>query len=264
MGIGAKSPAHRRALFRLFSSRYFRRRATTPDGTFVAYVSPSSSLHVLNFAKSMVHPVHARFIRDWIGPTDVVWDIGANMGLFAIPAALKASRVYAFEPDVELAHNLCRSLRLRANRGLNATVICAAVSNVDGTANFEISKFSRAMNKLEAVGRWRQSTVTVEQIRIVPTLSIDTLANSLAPPTILKIDVESAEMLVLEGGAATIAAHRPSILIECSRRMARILGAFFAMHRYVLLDGKIERPTPLSSPVWDTIAIPEERMPRSQ
>ena len=123
MGIGAKSPAYRRALFRLFSSRYFRRRGGTPDGTFVAYVSPSSSLRVLNFAKPLVDSVHARFIRDWIGPDDVVWDIGANMGIFAIPAALRASQVYAFEPDVELAHNLCRSLRLRANRGLNVTVI---------------------------------------------------------------------------------------------------------------------------------------------
>ena len=260
MGIGANSPAYRRALFRLFSSRFFRRRATTSDGTFVAYVSPSSSLHVLNFAKSMVHPVHQRFIRNWVKPDDVVWDIVANMGLFALPAALKASQVYAFEPDVEFAHYLKRSLRLRANRGLNASVICAAVSNIDSVANFEISKFSRAMNKLEAVGRWHQSSISVEETRIVPMLRIDTLANSLAPPTVLKIDVEGAEMLVLQGGAATIAAHRPSILIECPRKLAPALRIFFAMHRYILLDGALERPIPLSLPVWDTMAIPEEKM----
>jgi FkbM family methyltransferase len=35
----------------------------------------------------------------------VVWDVGSNLGLFALPAALKAARgqVYAFEPDVDLA-----------------------------------------------------------------------------------------------------------------------------------------------------------------
>ena len=219
---------------------------------------------MLNFTKSVVDSVHARFIRDWIGPNDIVWDIGANMGLFAIPAALRASQVYAFEPDVELAHNLCRSLRLRANRALSIAVICAAVSNVDGTTNFEISKFSRAMSKIEAAGRWHQSAIAVEEIRIVPTLRIDTLVNKLAPPTVLKIDVEGAEMMVLDGAAETIAEHRPSILIEGPRELALAMDVFFAAHRYILLDGEAERPTPLSSAVWNTIAVPEEKKRRPQ
>jgi hypothetical protein len=44
------------------------------------------------------------FIRQWIKSDAVVWDIGSNLGLFTLPAAhTKIGRVYAFEPDLELA-----------------------------------------------------------------------------------------------------------------------------------------------------------------
>jgi hypothetical protein len=103
MGIGAKSPFWRRALFTV-ASGYFRRRCRTDDGVFEAYVSPSSSLKVLDPRMSLVDRIHRRFIRDWITPDGVVWDVGGNLGLFALPAALKAinGQVYAFEPDVDL------------------------------------------------------------------------------------------------------------------------------------------------------------------
>src|SRR5262249_37370656 len=141
MGIGARSPLYRRALFRFFRSIYFRRKCRTSNGIFEVYVSPGSSLGVLDFRKALVDQVHERFIREWVKSDAVVWDIGANLGLFALPAGLKAiaGRIYAFEPDIELAHNLLRSLRLHQNRNLNITVMCVAVSNADGAADFEIS-----------------------------------------------------------------------------------------------------------------------------
>jgi hypothetical protein len=89
MANGAQSPFNRRALYGFFESRYFHRTARTDDGIFQAYVSPSSSLSVLDVRKSLVDPVHERFIREWVKADAIVWDIGANLGLFALPAALK-------------------------------------------------------------------------------------------------------------------------------------------------------------------------------
>ena len=142
-----------------------------------------ASLKVLDPRVSLVDRVHQRFIRDWVEPDAVVWDVGSNLGLFALPAALKAARgrVYAFEPDVDLAGNLLRSLRLNQNKDLNVSVLCVAVSNVDGTGAFQISKYSRAMNKLEAVGKWHESQVAAEELRSVATMRIDTLSKTLAP-----------------------------------------------------------------------------------
>jgi FkbM family methyltransferase len=260
-GIGSRSPWWRRAAFRWLGATYIRRRGATEDGAFDAYVSAGSSLKVLDPRGLPIDPVHRRFIRDWIARDAVVWDIGANLGLFAFPAALKAraGRVYAFEPDVDLAANLARGLRLARNRGLPLTALCLAVADADATATFEVSKFSRAMNRLAGVGSWNDASVAAHELRTVATLRIDTLAKSLAPPSVIKIDVEGAELQVLEGGSATLAAHRPVLLIEAPTELWSGLKAFFAAHDYVLVDGAAEHPTPLEDPAWDTVAVPREK-----
>jgi FkbM family methyltransferase len=190
-----------------------------------------------------------------------VWDIGANLGLFSLPAALKAHQgnVYAFEPDVELAANLLRSLRLTPNKGLNVSLFCLAISDADGTANFQISTFSRAMNKLEAVGKWHEGEVKMLETRSVATLTIDTLAKGLVPSAVIKIDVKGAEVIILEGSRSTIAKYRPTMLIEGPSDLWDPMGIFLREHDYVILDGSAEHQSPLDHPVWDTVAIPKEK-----
>jgi FkbM family methyltransferase len=261
MGIGAQSPYWRRALFRLFASTYFRRKCRTDDGVFEAYISPGSSLRFLDLRRSLVDRVHQRFICDWIEPDAIVWDIGSNLGLFALPAALKAKRgrVFAFEPDVDLAANLLRSLRLKRNKDLHVSVLCVAISNVDATACFQISEFSRAMSKLEAAGKRDDNKVISEERRSVVTMRIDSLSETLAPPTVIKIDVEGAEVMVLEGGEATIIKCRPTILVEAQKALRQPLKTFFEKHDYMLLDGRSADLSPLRNPVFDTVAVPKEK-----
>jgi FkbM family methyltransferase len=264
MTIDAQSSLWRRLLFKASSSRHFRRTCRTADGTFQAYVSTNCGLGVLDVRKSLVASAHARFIREWVKPDSVIWDIGANLGLFSLPAALKAvrGRVYAFEPDVELAGNMLRTLKLRHNRQLNVSVVCLAVSNSDSIQSFQISKFSRAMNKLETVGKFREDQIIVEEVRSVGAMSIDTLSRTLPAPTILKIDAEGAEVDVLEGGAKTISSSRPTILVEAPQELWQPMQAFFDRHRYVLLDGSVDDKSPLKHPLWDTVAVPAEKFSR--
>ena len=261
MVIDAQSTFWRRALFRVLSSRQFRRQAKTADGRFEAYVSAKCGLAVLNPRRPLVGEAHERFIRDWVEQDSVVWDIGANLGLFGLPAALKVTkgRVYMIEADVELAGNLLRSLKLPHNRALNASVICVALSKSDGVKSFQISKFSRAMNKLEDVGKFREDQIVVEGVRPVVTMRIDTLAKTLQPPAVLKIDVEGAEVDVLEGGRDTIANYRPIILVEAPQELWEPMQAFFEQHDYVMLDGSTDSRIPLTHPLWDTVAVPAEK-----
>jgi FkbM family methyltransferase len=104
---------------------------------------------------------------------------------------------------------LLRSLRLNKNKDLDVSVLCVAVLNVDGTGAFQISKYSCALNKLEAIGKWHERQVVAEELRSVVTMRIDTLSKTLAPPTVIKIDVEGAEVEALEGGELTISNYRP-------------------------------------------------------
>ena len=136
MGIGAKSSLWRRFLLRIFAGIYLRRRGTTPAGAFEIYVSAGSSLKMFDPRGLPIDPVHFAFIRNWMKPDFVVWDIGANLGLFAFSSALIARRVFAFEPDVDVARSISRSIDLPANRELHIAVMSLAVSDQDGTADF--------------------------------------------------------------------------------------------------------------------------------
>jgi len=67
-------------------------------------------------------------------------------------------------------------------------------------------------------------------------------------------------MQVLEGGRLTIAAHRPTILIEGPKELWERMKAFFNEHDYVMLDGAAEHATALETPVWETVAVPREKL----
>jgi FkbM family methyltransferase len=206
-----------------------------------------------------VDPVHARFIDRWVQRDSIVWDVGGNMGLFSFPAALKASagHVYSFEPDVDLARNLIRSLA--RNPALKITVSPAALSDADGMASFLIAAYGRSMNKLDGVGPWHDDLFVASQKRSVATLRMDTVAKSFQLPNIIKIDVEGAEMKVLGGGRETIARARPVILIEGPKELWSQMTEFFRGLDYILYDGQAENPAALDEPVWDTVAVPHEK-----
>jgi FkbM family methyltransferase len=205
-----------------------------------------------------IDPVHARFIARWVQPDSIVWDVGGNMGLFCFPAALKAraGHVYTFEPDVDLACNLIRSLA--RNPALNVTVSSVALSDADGITSFLIAAHGRARNKLDGAGPWHDDLFVASEKRSVASLRLDTAAKSFPLPNIIKIDVEGAEMKVLEGGRETIARARPVILVEGPSQLWPQMTAFFQTLDYILCDGRAENPIVLDQPVWDTVAVPRD------
>ena len=260
--MGRFAPAWRRFAYRMMANSFFVRTVRTADGAFDTYVSGGSQLSVLDPRGVKIDHVHARFIAKWVKPDSVVWDVGGNMGLFAFPAALKASRgrVYTVEPDVELACNLVKSLRRKRNAGLPVTVLPFALSNVDGSASFLIASHGRSMNKLDGVGAWHDNLFVASETRTVAVVRIDTIAKNFRPPDIVKIDVEGAEMMVLEGGRATIAASRPVMLVEGPGDLWEPLRAYLASLDYVMFDGQFDDPPQIDMPVWDTVAVPREKL----
>lgn len=174
----------------------------------------TSAAHALGLAETPVQRLLAQHLRRG----DTFYDLGANVGFFTLIAARlvgPSGRVYAFEPAPETASFL------RANVARNALPHVAvyenAVAATSGTAELLVAPGS-LLSRLSAVAGPRE-TVALEQAveRVeVETVSLDDLiaAESLRPPTLIKIDVEGAEIEALRGMDATITRYRPTILCE--------------------------------------------------
>jgi len=190
----------------------------------------------------------------------VVWDIGANVGLFGFAAAYEAGpsgRVLAVEADEWLA-----SLVERSARGAPATyapleVLSAAVSDSSGTVELCIARRGRAGNHLRNVEGSTQTGGTRE-VKRVEAVTLDDLLKRYPSPQLVKIDVEGAELLCLRGAARLLREIRPVLFCEVAKENADEVGRLLSDHRYRMFDAGTPdgQRRPLDRPAWNTLALP--------
>ncbi|HTW74425.1 MAG TPA: FkbM family methyltransferase [Steroidobacteraceae bacterium] len=237
----------------------FRRRLPSSVGGLAVYVSPDSQLKYLKPHDAAFDPSVLRLAMEHVHDRSVVWDVGANVGVFTFAAAglARAGEVVAIEPDAWLAHLLRRSSRLPRNARAAVSVVSLAVSDRNGVADFVVASRGRASNYLTATGGRTQSGGARERLH-VPTLTLDTLLETFRPPTFLKIDVEGAEALALRGAYRMLHEVRPALYIEVGEPNAAEVSALLAAANYRIYDST--RPgdarAQLDRCVQDTLALP--------
>jgi FkbM family methyltransferase len=237
----------------------FRRRLPSDLGHNAIWVSPSAGLRFL-FGRMMdTDPALFNLVREFVHRENVVWDVGANVGLFAFSAAhLAGSRgmVVALEPDGCLVQLLRRSARIQSASSAPVHVIPAAVALAVDLATFQIASRSRAANSLKGYGSTQTGGVAEEQI--VVTISLDWLSERYPAPDVLKIDVEGAELEVLRGAEALLDRKRPIVLCETSSANSAEVAALLLSKGYRLYDGGVSNGerTELRSAPWSTVALP--------
>ncbi|MDT5269284.1 MAG: hypothetical protein QOH49_1470 [Acidobacteriota bacterium] len=141
-------------------------------------------------------------------PGMTVVDIGANVGCHALRFGKlvgAAGRVVAFEPMTWARAKLVRNIEL--NGFSNITVEAVALSDSAGSreAYFRSSWQSGEESDPESL---RRDTITFD------TLDAYAERNNISRVDLIKLDVDGHEFKVIRGGARTLAAHRPLILIE--------------------------------------------------
>ena len=198
-------------------------------------------------------------------PGAVIWDVGANVGLFSVAASGLAGAggtVFAFEADLDVARLLQATARLPGNRQLAPiSVVPLAVSHGTGIQSFEIAARARASNALGGHGQSQMGGVA--EVRWVPAMSLDQIRAHLPAPDVLKIDVEGAEVAVLEGGRRLLAEDRPVLLCEVCPANAAAVARLLTDAGYRILEGGLAddrlQPATAGSAPWDTVAVPQER-----
>jgi len=131
------------------------------------------------------------WLRRAVGPDDVVFDVGANIGFTALLFRQSGARVIAFEPSPKAFRLLARNLE---NKG-DARQL--AVADRPGRLFFE------ECDQLN-LSHLADSGIEVEAV------TIDSLAER---PTFIKIDVEGHEAAVLRGARETMKSG-PTVFFE--------------------------------------------------
>jgi hypothetical protein len=149
----------RRILQVLSHNRVLRRRLPEDLGNALVFVSPDARLRFWDWSLERVEPALLDNVRELVRPGDVVWDVGANVGIFAFAAAALAAprgQVLAIEPDLWLVELLRRSARVQPKGSAPVAVIPCAVSDRVDMAEFCIAQRGRASNHLRGLGGGRR------------------------------------------------------------------------------------------------------------
>lgn len=166
-------------------------------------------------------------------PGAVAYDIGSWHGFFAaVMAAQGASDVHAFEPLPANAERIRRLITLNPGRAI--TLHAFAVGEREAEMDLMIMP-ETSMAKLEA-SAFQASKTCMERVR-VNVQSIDAMiaAGEIAPPALMKIDVEGAELMVLAGARETIRGYNPVIFAEVhSASLLDQCGQYFSAESYAM------------------------------
>ena len=155
-------------------------------------------------------------LRPHVGEDAWCFDIGANIGLYslALSALAPQGRVFAFEPSPGSVEFL--RANLRRNRAGNVKVFPTALADHEGTISFHDVPFFTAGSFTAEEGSWLGSDAVGSTLVQVQCTTLDAFVEDFGVERVdvVKIDVEGAELAVLEGGVETLAAHRPTVVME--------------------------------------------------
>jgi FkbM family methyltransferase len=220
--VGGTSPGAR--LYQLVVNRVMNNVMTvTHDSTQLRFVVPNhvNSWRVRSFSDK--EPETLEWI-DSIPRGAVLWDVGANVGLYSCYAAKRRdARVFAFEPSVFNLELLARNVWLND--------LCASVTIVPlplaeklthSTLNMTTTEWGGAMStfaenvkfdgtELEKVFEFRTLGLSMDQAR-------DLLG--ICAPDYIKMDVDGIEHLILKGGTAVLRGVR-GVLVEINDAFER-------------------------------------------
>jgi FkbM family methyltransferase len=176
---------------------------------------------------------------------DTVFDIGANVGAYCVTIgnAHRGATVHAFEPITINASLIHVSLHL--NRLENVHVVQKCVSDQAGRVSFSLAADSAYSSMIDT---GRKAEIRRFECEAVTLDAYCHEAGGISPD-LLKIDVEGAELRVLQGAAGIFGAkNRPRlVLIELYNQNLRAFGTSIdevcawmterGYRAYVLVDG---------------------------
>ena len=180
-----------------------------------------------------------------------VMDIGANTGVYALHFSRKVGtngKVYAFEPVPEYFERLKEHIAL--NNATNIVPVPFALSDQKGTTKMSV-----------AGGESSLFLYRTDQFVEVPVTTLDDFVaeNGVDRVDAIKLDVEGAELKVIQGAEKTIQQFKPIMMVEINATTLKAAGTSpeelfqtivsYGYKAFVIRDGKAIPTTEIVRPM---------------
>ncbi|MEZ0394859.1 MAG: FkbM family methyltransferase [Anaerolineales bacterium] len=169
-------------------------------------------------------PETVAWIEKFMQPAEVFYDIGANVGAYSLVASKYFQgniKVFSFEPSFSTYAQLCRNIVLNNCQGSvfpypflladKLEIVHFKYQSLEGgSAEHSLSKNQGDDNvgKMATAAEYQQQLLSFPVDYLVTTLRFP-------PPNHMKVDVDGAELLVLQGALQTLAMEQlKSVLVE--------------------------------------------------
>lgn len=164
-------------------------------------------------------PNETSFLKSVFREGDVFFDVGANLGWYSLVLgrSCPGAKVYAFEPIPSTIEVLKKNIQL--NRLDNIEAIGLGMFNEEKDLNFLFAEDVSGATSLKLTGQARGQAPVQEIMCKTTTLDAFCSSNGVQP-TLIKVDVEGAELMVVQGGKDCLAST-PIILMELLRKWSR-------------------------------------------
>jgi FkbM family methyltransferase len=153
----------------------------------------------------------------------VFWDIGANVGVYSLYAAMKQHAfVVAFEPASANFYALTRNIHLNGlDDRINAYCVAFSSTTGLGVITLDSEAMGAASNQFGKAGEASRYSVqsSLKSMQSMLGFAIDDFIEQFGPPfpNHLKVDVDGLELAILSGASATLLDSRlQSVLVELS------------------------------------------------
>lgn len=213
--LGLNRPSR---IIRAFLSRINCVKRVVVNGSTIVF-DANEELHLLraDWLKTK-EPETLEWI-DGFANGDVLYDVGANVGVFSLYAAIhKDCQVYAFEPESK--NYACLNKNIFLNRlGRRVTALNIGLHDATGVEFLQLHDLASGA-ALHSVGEaidWRGDRFEAQFEQAVLVFKMDDLIErfQMPQPVHMKIDVDGNELKIIHGAARTLSDSRfKSLQIE--------------------------------------------------
>jgi FkbM family methyltransferase len=152
------------------------------------------------------------FLLNSLKSGDVFYDVGANYGIFTALAETCIDldgEIHSFEPNKNLTPYLEKTIKSFKNNSI--THSSCALGNIDGLITFYdyLSALDSSVSSI-----YEQEGGVAHTTYDVPIFTLDTYVLTRKKPTVLKVDIESAEFDFLQGASKFLTENNPTLILE--------------------------------------------------